>query len=218
MPPEALILAFDTSAAHCAAALVLGDRVLSERTEEMATGQAERLFPMLEAMLAEAGHGWADLIAIGVGTGPGNFTGVRLSVSAARGLSLSLGVPALGVSSLEALAHGVERPCITSLDARQDRLYVQLFHPAHVTIPVLCDLDTLPDIPATTRPVCIGHQAGEIAARIGGRAQAQRQSLPVAIAQIAHARHAVPADPPAPLYLRPADAAPPRQAPPVILP
>ncbi|MCY1126188.1 tRNA (adenosine(37)-N6)-threonylcarbamoyltransferase complex dimerization subunit type 1 TsaB [Frigidibacter sp. RF13] len=218
MPPEALILAFDTSAAHCAAALVLGDKILSERTEPMATGQAERLFPMLEEMLDGAGCRWADLTAIGVGIGPGNFTGVRLSVSAARGLSLSLGVPTVGVSSLEALVHGVDEPCIASLDARQGRLYVQLFCPAHVAAPVLCDLDTLPDMPAAIRPVCIGYQAEEIAARVGGRPQAHGHNLPVAIARLAAARYMVTVSAPAPLYLRPADAAPSRQAPPVMLP
>ncbi|HVG47436.1 MAG TPA: tRNA (adenosine(37)-N6)-threonylcarbamoyltransferase complex dimerization subunit type 1 TsaB, partial [Rubellimicrobium sp.] len=50
-----LILAFDTSAAHCAAALLSGDRVLTSREEPMATGQAERLMPLLEELLREAG-------------------------------------------------------------------------------------------------------------------------------------------------------------------
>ena len=74
--PDRRILAFDTSAAHCAAALLTGDRIVADRFEPMAKGQAERLMPMLEDMLAEAGTDWAMLDGIGVGTGPGNFTGV----------------------------------------------------------------------------------------------------------------------------------------------
>ena len=70
----------------------------------MDRGQAERLLPMLEEMLAEAGVGWRDLDGIGVVTGPGNFTGVRLAVAAARGLALALGIPAVGVTVFEALA------------------------------------------------------------------------------------------------------------------
>ena len=66
MPPEA-ILAFDTSAAHCAAALLSGGRVFL-RTEAMDKGQAERLLPLLEELLAEGGIGWHDLAGIGVGT------------------------------------------------------------------------------------------------------------------------------------------------------
>ena len=101
-PP--LILAFDTSAARCAAALVSGGRVLAARDEAMDRGQAERLLPMLEAMLAEAGVGWAALDGLAVCTGPGNFTGLRIAVAAVRGLALALGVPAVGVTAFEALA------------------------------------------------------------------------------------------------------------------
>ena len=78
------VLGFDTSAAHCAAAVVSGGRVLACRVEPMARGQAERLFPLLEALLSQAGVTWRDLSAIGVGTGPGNFTGIRIAVAAAR--------------------------------------------------------------------------------------------------------------------------------------
>ena len=67
------VLAFDSSAAHCEAALLLQDRILL-RHEAMEKGQAERLLPMLEELLAEAGLGWGELKAVAVGTGPGNFT------------------------------------------------------------------------------------------------------------------------------------------------
>ncbi|MES2540559.1 MAG: hypothetical protein V4583_08235, partial [Pseudomonadota bacterium] len=72
------ILAFDTSAAHCAAALLLPTplntcRVI-QRLEPMEKGQAERLIPLLEEVLAEGRIGWSDLKALAVGTGPGNFT------------------------------------------------------------------------------------------------------------------------------------------------
>ena len=66
----------------------------------MAKGQAERLMPMLEELLAEAGIAWRIFAPLAVGTGPGNFTGVRISVAAARGLALGLGIPAIGVTRL----------------------------------------------------------------------------------------------------------------------
>ena len=53
--PEALTLGFDTSAAHCAAALLSGDLLIGLRGEDMAKGQAERLMPLIEDLLAEAG-------------------------------------------------------------------------------------------------------------------------------------------------------------------
>ena len=97
------VLGFDTSAAHCAAAVLDGERCLATRVEEMGRGQAERLMPLLEELLAEAGLNWRDLHRIGVGVGPGNFTGIRISVAAARGLALGLGIPAIGVSTFDAI-------------------------------------------------------------------------------------------------------------------
>lgn len=62
--------------------------------------------PMVEAVMAEAGVAYADIDAIGVGIGPGNFTGLRVAISAARGLSMARGIPAIGVSTFE-LVRGV---------------------------------------------------------------------------------------------------------------
>lgn len=130
MPDALRVLAFDTSAAHCAAAVVCGDRVLAECAEPMTRGQAERLFPLLEDLLARAGLAWSDLDAIGVGIGPGNFTGIRISVAAARGLALSLGIPAIGVSATEAAACGAPRPCRAVVPLRGDEVVWQDFGPA----------------------------------------------------------------------------------------
>ena len=127
MPSDALVLGFDTSAAHCAAALVSGARVLAQAQEEMARGQAERLMPLLQELLAQGGAAWSDLAAIGVGIGPGNFTGIRISVAAARGVALGLGVPAIGVSVFEARAHGLPRPIHVVEDARRGMVYAQAF-------------------------------------------------------------------------------------------
>jgi tRNA A37 threonylcarbamoyladenosine modification protein TsaB len=86
--------------------LLGGGRVLVTRAEEMGRGQAERLIPLLEEVLAEGGVTWRDLARIGVGIGPGNFTGIRISVAAARGLALALEIPAIGVSTFDAICAG----------------------------------------------------------------------------------------------------------------
>lgn len=216
MPPEPLILAFDTSAAHCAAALVSGNRLLAERLDPMDKGQAEHLFPMLEAMLKSAGVGWSDLAALAVGIGPGNFTGVRLSVSAARGLALGLGVPVHGVTRLEAAAYGLPRPCLVALDARLGRSYLQLFDGAE-QVPLIATVDAIPEGLIGAAACLTGDAAGPIAAQSGLPLLPAALTLPHAIARIA-AKRAPPLNRPAPLYLLPADAAPPRDAPPVILP
>ena len=207
MPPKS-VLAFDTSAAHCAAALLLPDGRCLIRHEDMAKGQAERLFPLLEDLLAEAGIAWRDLAAIGVGTGPGNFTGVRISVSAARGLALSLGVRAIGVTRFEALAHDLPRPLMVVEDARRDEVYVQEFG---VGGPEPARLTRLADLVVTT-PVI-----GSAAEALGRNPMPATAPMVECIARIAVDRmdHAQPR--PAPFYLRGADAAPPSDPPPVIL-
>ncbi len=209
-----MILAFDTAAAHCAAALLSGDTVLAARTEPMLKGQAERLLPLLEEVLAEAGHGWGDLTALGVGIGPGNFTGVRIAVSAARGLALALGIPAVGVSVLEAMALGVTGDRLACIDARRGEIYLQRFG-ATAHGPALTCLDAIAAAPGIR---CIGDVAEAVAARTGGTIQAPAMPLAEAIARLASARFASPQPRPAPLYLRAADAALPSEAPPVILP
>lgn len=193
---ERLSLGFDTSAAHCAAALLLGERVLAERLEPMAKGQAERLFPLLSETLAEGGADWRDLAMLGVGTGPGNFTGIRIAVAAARGLALSLGIPAVGVGLTEATALDLPRPCRVAIPARGDQVIWQDFGTAD-SAPAMGPLHLLPPGPVLLAPV---------------------HPLAVAIARIAQSRAEAPGLPrPAPIYLRPADAAPSRERGPVML-
>jgi len=206
LPSDALVLGFDTSAAHCAAALVSGDRVLAQVSEDMAKGQAERLMPLLEQVLAQGGAAWSDLAAIGVGIGPGNFTGIRISVAAARGLSLGLGVPAIGVSVFEARAHGLPRPLTVVEDARRGMVYVQNFAPD--TGPRLCALEDV---------MLDGAVTGTGAALLGAVPVAPAVPLAVAIAQIAGSRLGTAQPRPAPLYLRAPDAAPSNDPGPVML-
>ena len=81
---------------------------------------------MLEEVLAAGGVGWDALDAIAVCTGPGNFTGVRIAVAAARGLALALGVPAVGVTRFEALAEGRRGPALVLLEDRGGGVFAQL--------------------------------------------------------------------------------------------
>ena len=192
MQPEAYILAFDTSAAHCAAALLLGDRIVT-RVDEMAKGQAEHLMPMLEEVLAGEGLSWRDLDGIGVGVGPGNFTGIRIAVSAARGLALGLGKPALGVNGFEARAFGKSLPFTAEIPAPRGQAYFQDF--------------------AKDGTAGVPYQGPATEA-----AQETAANLIAAMARIAAQRLGSDQPRPTPLYVRSADAAPPRDPAPVILP
>lgn len=198
-----LILGFDTSAAHCTAALVAGDKVVQHAVEPMAKGQAERILALCEELLTASGKAWADLQAIGVGIGPGNFTGIRIAVSAARGVALGLGVPAVGVSNFDALRLGQADPCACAVDARRDQVYLQGFGNAQLCEPQVFDADQLPPF---TGPL------------IGANGQPPAYPVAVAIAKIAAQRFKTETARPAPLYLRAPDAAPARDRAPVILP
>lgn len=210
------ILAFDTSGPHCAAAVLIGDRIVASRCEEMGRGQAERLFPMLEEVLGEAGIAWKDLDAIGVGTGPGNFTGIRIAVSAARGLALSLEIPAVGVSLFDALACGASGPLLLVLPAPRDQVYISGRGGVPPDGIELTARDRLPPVPEDT--VVIGESAQAVAEQLGVRSAPALHAPAHAIALIAGERWQEPTTRPSPLYVRPADAAPSADPPPVILP
>lgn len=219
MMPGPLILAFDTSAAHCAAALLRGDTLIAARLEVMEKGQAERLMPLLEEMLADAGHHWRDLAVLAVGTGPGNFTGVRIAVSAARGLALALNVPCIGVNRFDALGYGLVRPLAVVEDARRGEAYAaQLGLAGQEIAPRLAPLPVLAE--TLTAPALVGSAAEALAALLPYRATvlAPAYSLAEAIARVALSRKDSAQPRPAPFYLRAADAAPPSDPPPVILP
>ena len=198
MRPDPTILAFDTSAAHCAAALLSGGRAVV-RVDPMAKGQAEHLMPMLEAMLAVAGLAWRDLDALAVGTGPGNFTGIRIAVSAARGLALGLGKPAIGVDGFTARAHGAARPATVAIPAPRDRHYRAVLgetgFEAGPTMEGPEATDPGAVLPEPSPEALIENVARHAAAVLGQD----------------HPR-------PGPLYVRAPDAAPPRDAGPVLLP
>jgi tRNA threonylcarbamoyladenosine biosynthesis protein TsaB len=222
------VLAFDTSAAHCAAALSVNGRLLAERHLDLARGQAEALMPLLLDLLAAYDRGVRDLDLIAVGIGPGNFTGTRISVAAARGLALGAQIPAMGVSMFE-VVRGVDgpddpAPQIVSLPAPRDTSYCQVYHhgaaigaPQHITIG-----QTEVDAHGLRIVSVCGHGAVELAALLGAQpCLAPAHAIAPTIAAIATRRmrdgQTHPARP-APLYVRAADAAPARDAPPLILP
>jgi tRNA threonylcarbamoyladenosine biosynthesis protein TsaB len=201
-------LAFDTSGPWCAAALLVAGRVI-HRQEPMEKGQAERLMPLLEDLLAEGDIGWGNLGGLAVGTGPGNFTGVRIAVAAARGLALGLGIPAIGVTRLEALAHGLPRPVTVVEDARRGEVYVQAFGMNGQTAATLTERTNLPSAPGL-------HVVGSAAAGLGAVLE-PRFALAEAILRIALDRRAILQPRPSPFYLRGADATPSSDPPVVIL-
>jgi tRNA threonylcarbamoyladenosine biosynthesis protein TsaB len=188
LPPKPfVVLAFDTSAAHCAAALLSGDHA-DTSVELMSIGQAERLAPMLEQLLTTAKMTWADIDLIVVGTGPGNFTGIRIGVALARGLALGLGIPAVGVTGFEVLGETAD----AAIPAPRGQVYLK--RPGHPP--------ELADAPSPTARLL---------------SDMDLHAFVTELARVGRGKAGTPQPRPAPFYLRPADAAPASDRPPVML-
>lgn len=121
------ILAFDTSMAHCSIGVFNKDtgRTLS-KSEPMERGHAEVLVPSIQAALAEAGLEFSALDAIAVPLGPGAFTGLRIGLSTAQSLGLSLDIPVVGIPSFDALARPLDIPNLGILiETKRSDFYVR---------------------------------------------------------------------------------------------
>jgi tRNA threonylcarbamoyladenosine biosynthesis protein TsaB len=113
-----LILAFDTATDDATSALVDDGEALAERTSAPKT-----LLEDVDALLRQAGAHAGDIDALAVGIGPGSFTGTRIGLAVARGLSLALDLPAAGVSTLDALAAGADG-ATPVVDAKRGEVFV----------------------------------------------------------------------------------------------
>lgn len=218
------LLAFDSAGAACSAAVWDTGRVVAARFEAMARGQSERLVPMIEEVMAEAGLVYDRLDALAVTLGPGGFTGVRIGLAAARGLALATRRPILGLSSFEAVAAAVEEtrrrdlPLAVLLDAKRAEIYLQVFAPG--LAPVGPALSLLPEALPSALPQGPLVVAGDGVERVRG--ELERPGLLVVpgaghaeaarFAGFVAARPLPPPDapPPRPLYLRGPDVTLPR--------
>src|SRR6187402_1982488 len=128
-----LILAIDTALDACAAGVLdtRASRLIAHESLPMKRGHAEALMPLLARVMAASGIGFADLDRIAATTGPGSFTGLRVGLSAARGIGLAAGKPVVGITTLTAYAAPVvtangAHPVLSAIDARHDHVYFQL--------------------------------------------------------------------------------------------
>ena len=127
-----LILAIDTALDACAAAVLdTNASVIAQESQAMKRGHAEALMPLIARVMKASGVGFAALDRIAVTTGPGSFTGLRVGLSAARGMALAAGKPVVGVTTLTAFAAPIvsesnePHPVVAAIDARHDHVYFQ---------------------------------------------------------------------------------------------
>jgi tRNA threonylcarbamoyladenosine biosynthesis protein TsaB len=211
-----LVLALDTSTSACSAALWRDGRVLARRLETMARGQSEALMPMLRQVLDEAGLGFDDVDLLAATVGPGAFTGLRIGLAAARGLSLASGLPLAGVSTPEAVAAAVPqaerrgRTLLVVIESKRADVWVQAFDGDSLR-PQGAVAALPPDQAAALVPGPLLVAGDAAAAVLELRPDAVAASSPgwpdaAVVAALAAGHWAKgTALPPEPLYLRPAD-------------
>ncbi|MFN3673494.1 MAG: tRNA (adenosine(37)-N6)-threonylcarbamoyltransferase complex dimerization subunit type 1 TsaB [Bosea sp. (in: a-proteobacteria)] len=126
------ILAIDTALGACSACVLDAGEAAPLAVEQIAMdrGHAEALMPLIERLMKSVAGGFASLDRVAVTVGPGSYTGLRVGVSAARGIALAAGIPAIGVSTLAATAApliGREpgRVIAAALDAKHGQVWFQ---------------------------------------------------------------------------------------------
>jgi tRNA threonylcarbamoyladenosine biosynthesis protein TsaB len=205
-----LILAFDCTMAACSVGLWRDGAMLASSRETMERGHAEALAPLVADCMARAGLGFPALTRVAVTVGPGSFTGVRVGLAMARGLALTLAIPAVGVTGGEALSWNAAREgtVISLIDTKRGDLYAEAFAAdgTRRTEATTTDIDAVPAWIATQAlpgPITlVGDGAGRISGRCEARVDATRAvPTPEAIAAIAATR-APSAQGPLPLYVR----------------
>ena len=146
------VLAFDTATPSTVVGLLAPDGSLIEARHDPAPGarpeHAPRLLPLLDRVISDGG-GWDAIERLGVGTGPGSFTGLRIGIATARGLAQARALPLVGVSTLQAIArraaHEHDGTVLAVLDARRGEGFAAAWGPggAPLLAPAALDPDAL---------------------------------------------------------------------------
>jgi tRNA threonylcarbamoyladenosine biosynthesis protein TsaB len=169
------VLAIDTALAACSAAVFEtdGGGVIASESLPMTRGHVEALMPLLARLMDGSNMALRDLDRVVVTTGPGSFTGLRVGISAARGIALAIDKPAVGVSTLNALAapylaEDDSIPVVAAIDARHEHVYLQVFGQGGRTViaPRLADLSEAVRAAAEAPARLVGSAAQSIAAAL----------------------------------------------------
>ncbi len=217
------LAAIDTSSPLGSVALFQDGELVAEAEQRVSNAHGESLLPMVAAVFADAGWTPADVALWGVGIGPGSFTGVRIAVATAKGIAIATGARLVGVTSLDALAHGIDAQLVASvLGAGKGEVFVQarrdgkvVLGPSHV---VLAEVGAyLAKIAGASSAVVVAGEdaAGLDLAALGPRATivtASPHDLPraSAVGRIALSREPDDTDALEPLYVRPPEITMPR--------
>jgi tRNA threonylcarbamoyladenosine biosynthesis protein TsaB len=169
-----LILAIDTALDGCSAGVLdtAQNSLIAQESLAMKRGHAEALMPLIARVMKESGIAFASLDRIAATTGPGSFTGLRVGLSAARGIALAAGKPVVGVTTLTAYAAPVvsesgQHPIISAIDARHDHVYLQVVsgNGGSLVMPQIAPVAEALDAARFGAPYLVGNAARILAER-----------------------------------------------------
>jgi tRNA threonylcarbamoyladenosine biosynthesis protein TsaB len=189
-----LILAIDTALDACAAGILDTDagQLIAQESLPMKRGHAEALMPLIARVMKQSGVAFAALDRIAVTTGPGSFTGLRVGLSAARGIALAANKPVVGLTTLTAYAAPVvsqngEQPVLSAIDARHDQVYFQMVsgNGSSLIRPRLAPIEEALDASRFGAPHLVGNAAGILSQRWPAHAQPPFKVDPQAAPDIA---------------------------------
>lgn len=208
------ILGLETTSPHCSVALIEGERVVAFVQTLPPSARAENTLETIDRALKDASWERSSLARIAVGIGPGSFTGVRVGIAIAEGISTGLGIPLIGIGSLKAMAAAAPasdpRLRCPVLDARRNELFVAAYTAsgeeklAPQLLPREGAFDQLTQM-LGCKPLLLGVISREIAEE-QDRSSADLTLYPSATYVALAALHEAPsAEPVLPLYIRDAD-------------
>lgn len=218
-----LILAIDTALDACAAVVLDTDtgKAIAQESQAMKRGHAEALMPLVARVMKQSGVAFDALDRIAATTGPGSFTGLRVGLSAARGIALAANKPVVGITTLTAYAaphvsENGEHAIVSVIDARHDHVYLQVVsgHGEALVTPRVAPIEEALAAARFGAPLLVGNAADIVAARWPKDAsppvKVDQQAAPdiVWVAWLAAAVDPAVATP-RPFYLRAPDAKPP---------
>ena len=169
-----LILAIDTALDACAAAVLDTDagKIIAQESQAMKRGHAEALMPLIARVMKASGVAFTSLDRVAVTTGPGSFTGLRVGLSAARGIGLAADKPVVGLTTLTAYAapfvgENSEHPILSAIDARHDHVYFQMVSGdgGSLVKPKLAPIAEALEAARLSAPHLVGNAAGILAER-----------------------------------------------------
>lgn len=125
-----LILAVDSATPVAGVALIDGEKIMAEYFTNFKRVHSKNLLPMIDKCLTDCGCKLNDLAAIALTTGPGSFTGIRIGMATVKGLCMGAGIPLIGISTLEAIAHNIilsDYLVCPVLNARKNEVYTAAY-------------------------------------------------------------------------------------------